>query len=75
MKPQNKPITQPADKDVTEADLQSAGVGVGLMPEKVHEEDLVKTQEAQEEAKGQGTEVPPLEPPATPTAVISGNSV
>lgn len=73
MKPSNKPITQPADKDVAEADLQSAGVG--LLPEKIEEGDLVKTKGSQEEATGQGTEVPPVEPPGETAGVISGNSV
>ncbi len=73
MKPQNKPATKSADEDVAEADLQSAGVG--LIPEKIHEDDLVKTKGSQQETQGQGTEVPPVEPPGETAGVISGNSV
>lgn len=73
MKPQNQPVTKSDDKDVAEADLQSAGVG--LIPEKIDEDDLVKTKGSQGEAKGQGTEVPPVEPPGETAGVISGNSV
>ncbi len=73
MKPENKPATKSVDEDVAEADLQSAGVG--LIPEKIHEDDLVKTKGSQQETQGQGTEVPPVEPPGETAGVISGNSV